>query len=264
MSLIPLTLPIASITAIITYLIINSPWLVNKGQVIRESTIRDGAVMVISDLHIEDNPADLTVIGGLVRAGGVKVLVVAGDLFNRGMRVTDSGFRAMVKYAVDRMGLGGISGLTVIHVMSLTAHDLRLSDGYGVRVVKVNDVTFIAVPWVIRIKFPNCGGAVYVTHGDYAVKDGALAGLINLVSLKLFNYPVIEVMLRRLLNVGDGDWVISGHTHIKLINDGLRVANPGSWIKALIVKPSRGYVLIRCVNSRLDVRLGTQNPQPLQ
>jgi predicted phosphodiesterase len=248
----------ASAVIILYYLVTNSPWL-TKGIPTASLKVDSGAVMVLSDLHIDANPMDLGIIGSLAGINGVNTLVIAGDLFNYRIRVKgELELGVMVRYAVERLGLSRVKArLTVLYLMSSSSHDPEVHGNHRVSVMKVNNVTVVAMQGAVRLSYPDCIGSVYITHGDYAVKDGVLAGLLSFISLKLLNYPLFEVMLRRILNVNDHDWVISGHTHVPVFNSELKVANPGSWVKALVMKPHFGYVTIRCSNGELKVSLGS-------
>ena len=256
--LITLVIIVISVTAavLIFYMLINdSPWLTNGGLTIGSIRLNSDSMLVVSDLHVDANSSDLSIISELVKRSGVGVMVIAGDLFDRRIKVNDREFRVMLRWLIQKLKLSGNNGkLTLIYVRSESSHDPEVENSKPIKITRFSNVLVISVPRVIKVNFPNCSHAVYVTHGDYTVSDGLLAGLINIVSLSLLKLPIVELMTRSLLNVTNDDWVIIGHTHLPVIDSKLKVANPGSWKGIFFTKPYNGYIIVKCVNGRLMVK----------
>ncbi|ABW02392.1 metallophosphoesterase family protein [Caldivirga maquilingensis] len=262
----PLTLiyAAASVTAVVMIiytLINNSPWLINRELKITSINLNSNSILVVSDLHTDANSSDLTVISELTRRSEIDVIVIAGDLFDRRVKVNDNELRVLLHQATLRLGLINTNGseLTLIYVRSESSHDPGIKGGESIKIAKFSNVLVVTVPRIIKVNFPNCSNAVYIAHGDYTVSNGLLAGLINIIPLTLLKLPIVELITRRVLNVNNGDWVIIGHTHLPVISSRFKVANPGSWKGILFVKPYNGYVLIKCINSRLVAKLGRVN-----
>ena len=261
----PLTLiyVVASVTVVVLILYIlinNSPWLIDGELKMSNININSNSMLVVSDLHVDANSSDLSVISELVRRSGVNTIVIAGDLIDRRVKVNNNELRIMLRWVTQRLGLINDNGskLTLIYVRSESSHDPEIKDDEPVG-IRFGNVLIITVPRAIKVNFPNCSDAVYIAHGDYTVSDGLLAGLINIASLTLLKLPIMELITRRMLNANRDDWVVIGHTHLPVISSRFKVANPGSWKSIFFINPYNGYVLIRCVNNRLIVKLGRVN-----
>ncbi|WP_291767822.1 metallophosphoesterase [Caldivirga sp. UBA161] len=256
LTLIYVVASVAAVVLILYMLINNSPWLIDRELKMSGISINSNSMLVVSDLHVDANSSDLSVISELIRRSGVNTMVIAGDLFDRRVKVNDDELRIMLHWATQRLGLINDNGseLTLIYVRSESSHDPEIKDNEPV-VIKFSNILIVTVPRAIKVNFPNCSDAVYVAHGDYTVSDGLLAGLINIAPLTLLKLPIVELITRRILNANHDDWVIIGHTHLPVISSRFKVANPGSWKGILFTNPYNGYVLIRCVNKRLIVKL---------
>ncbi len=248
----------AAIVLIAYMLINNSPWLIERELKMSSIRLNSNSMLVVSDLHIDANLSELSVISELIRRGGVSAMTIAGDLFDRRVKVNDSELRMMLHWAIRRLGLIN-DELTLIYVRSESSHDPELEDYGSIKITRLNNVLVVTVPRVIKVNFPNCSSSVYIAHGDYTVSNGLLAGLINIFSLTLLRLPIVELMTRKLLGVSDDDWVIIGHTHLPAISGRFKIANPGSWKGIFFIKPYNGYVLIKCINNQLITKLSKVN-----
>ncbi len=178
-------------------------------------------IAVISDLHIESNKRDLSCIAIHLSAMNVTHLIVNGDLFDdKHSSAIDAN---MIKYAIDRLNLHSVRSLRmVVIVLSLYNHDPIASD--SLTSYRVNDMDVLVVRGLLRIHLLNT--TLNVVHGDYIVRNGIIATLLNQITFG----PTFERMARRVLGLDEREWIVLGHTHIPAFSADERIANTGSWI----------------------------------
>ena len=236
--------------ALAIYLVWNFPWLTGYWRpVIVDIDVNPGVVAVVSDVHLGANLGPVHRIGAVLRGLGVDYLVVLGDLFDDEYRVVNgSELYRLLRWAASSLALN--PGTTVVYTISLSSHDPQLPVDKPVR-VDVDGVTFIVVPGIARLRMGGC--TVYVSHGDYASRNGAIAFAINLLACAIGQCGVVERLMRWVLGVGDDEWVAIGHTHLPYIDPRLKVANPGSWFNQIPMKPPMNVMVMRCEGPSLKV-----------
>ena len=195
-------------------------------------------MLAASDIHIRTNVASKSRAVNIerfrrllkfVEATRVKAVAIVGDLFDDiHIKLTEGEFVRLIKPIAASLGL--LAGVdTFIYVPSSSSHDPIVDDAVS---FTVNGVDVFIAPKYVEITLNGCRESVYLTHGDLAVRDGLLAGLIALLSRPL-KYPLFEVLIRHRLNVNSDGWVVAGHSHLPIFNSRFRVANAGSLAKAL-------------------------------
>ena len=113
----------------------------------------------------------------------------------------------------------------VIYITAIYSHDPRTHRGettYSVNGIRVRVIHGIA-------KFKIGSSTIWFLHGDYVVRNGLIASLMN----RLLGGSY-DRLVRSVIGAREGDWVVIGHTHVPGINSELRIANTGSWINRFI------------------------------
>ncbi|WP_054857461.1 hypothetical protein [Vulcanisaeta sp. JCM 16159] len=211
---------------IIALMIYEMPFTYSNAHVATMELNNDPLIIAISDLHLESNRRDLGCIGNYLRSLGKDgiYLVINGDLFDRAHGQVLS--QNHIHELIHRLNLAGINGLReVIYVIAMYDHDPRINHKevrYGIDGVSVRVIHGV-------MKLVIGSRAFWFLHGDYVVKNGLIASLMN----KLLNGSY-DKLVRFILRAGRDDWVVIGHTHVPNINNGLRIANMGSWIDRFI------------------------------
>ncbi|MER3602174.1 MAG: hypothetical protein C4339_05590 [Nitrososphaerota archaeon] len=203
-----------------------------------EEELEASSLAVVADLHVEANRADLASIGRAMAKRGIGALAIAGDLYHKLHRpLSTSSLTDLLKWALARLMLP--PGASVIYTPALFSHDPIVREKVA---TEVGGLSVKVLPGAARLKLP-CGLSACVAHGDFLLKNGLMAGLLELTSLALARYPLLEALLRRELRARPGEWAFMGHTHLPLLDEGLRVANPGPWLNPAPLGP-RGYMLV--------------------
>lgn len=179
-----------------------------------------GVMAVVSDVHLDGNPRDLRCIGGWIDRLGVSYVAFAGDIFDRLNRMVLD--EEVLAYALTRLGLDGGGVRVIFYTLAHHDHDPTIPGDFAV--FHVNGIDVIAVKGAVRVRTPR--GVVSIIHGDFALGNGLLLGMLNHAT----RLPLAELFTRMALGLGDDEWLIMGHTHMPLINRRLRVANTGSWV----------------------------------
>ncbi len=128
--------------------------------------------------------------------------------------------------------------------MAMYDHDPRI--GYGEVKYFIDGVNVRVVRGGV-VKLVIGGRTFWFLHGDYVVKNGLIASLMN----KLFSGSYDKLVRFAVRAGGEGDWVVIGHTHVPSINTELRVANTGSWINRLISATDTAIVIDGSGNVKL-------------
>ncbi|ADN50437.1 hypothetical protein [Vulcanisaeta distributa] len=228
---------------IIAVLIYEMPFIYGSAYTAPMELGNDSLIIAISDLHLESNERDLGCIGNYLRGLGEDgiYLIINGDLFDKahGQVLGQSHITELIR----RLGLAGISELRgVVYVMAMYDHDPRI--GYGEVKYFIDGVNVRVVRGVVKLVIG--GRTFWFLHGDYVVKNGLIASLIN----KLFSGSY-DKLVRFAVRAGEGDWVVIGHTHVPGINTELRVANTGSWINRFISATDTAIVIDGSGNVKL-------------
>ncbi|MHA1626438.1 MAG: hypothetical protein ACTSVF_04790 [Candidatus Asgardarchaeia archaeon] len=230
-----LTLPV------LFFIVYNFPWI-TKYMEIRGFKLNLGgnSVLIVSDLHLSESSDPIEGISDFLNKKGIENLVIAGDFIEHHREISKDELKPFISMGLKKIGLEK-SELKVVYLTSLSSHDpiireekvsIKYEDGPLVIVLRGYCRIFIG------------GHSFVVLHGDYSVRNGALAGFINLVASTLGKKLFLERLLRRILRVENDEWLVMGHTHIPGIDEEDRVANCGSWSSHIGRKMSRTGILL--------------------
>ena len=221
-----ITMALPVLGLIIALMIYEMPFIYDTAYIATMELGNDPLIITVSDLHLESNMKDLTCIGNYIRGlnHGNTYLIINGDLFDGSHRQELN--QSHIRELINRLGLVGINGLReVIYITAIYDHDPRTHRGettYSVNGIKVRVIRGIA-------KFIIGSNTTWFLHGDYVVRNGLIASLMN----RLLGGSY-DRLVRSVIGAREGDWVVIGHTHVPSINSELRIANTGSWINRFI------------------------------
>ena len=238
-----ITMALPVLGLIIALLIYEMPFIYDTVYIATVELSDDPLIITVSDLHLESNARDLTCIGNYIRGlhHGNTYLVINGDLFDKAHKQELN--QSHIHELLDRLGLAGIDGLReVIYITAIYDHDPRTHRGettYSINGIKVRVIHGIT-------KFIIGSNTIWFLHGDYVVRNGLIASLMNKLLGGLY-----DRLVRSVIGAREGDWVVIGHTHVPGINNELRIANTGSWINRFISATDTAVI----INGLSDARL---------
>ncbi len=218
---------------IMVYLIWNFPWLTKYYMpIIYKERIPGSKIIVFSDTHIRKGTLPETLTRFIIKEK-FDIVVVAGDLLEYGHRkISREELRDKLTEVFDPILSHQFVG-QIFYVTSTSTHDPKIEN---VEELILRGVRMVVIPGVLILENT---AKYYVTHGDYASRNGAVSRILNKVS-GLW----IERKLRKILRVPDNAWLICGHTHIPKIDYKVRIANTGGWRKKLWIKPTCTVIII--------------------
>ncbi|OYT62956.1 MAG: hypothetical protein B6U69_00405 [Thermofilum sp. ex4484_15] len=221
------------------YFFYEHPWSLSLKLPIVEETLKGDRALVISDVHIRSWPPRLPreVIRALEDLG-VSNLIIAGDLFdNCHFKYSEEELKKLLSLTFKEICDKGID---VYYVVSSSSHDPILPKvSISFRCLNAN---IKVVRGAFKLKLGNL--IVYVTHGDYGSRNGALARLLSEIAKAMGFNLLLERKLKATLRIKPGEWLIMGHTHLPGYSYSAKVANCGSWSPHLLVKASKTFVFL--------------------
>jgi len=192
-----------------------------------EISIEDENFLLVSDLHIATKQlrkSDLHKIGDYMARENIRSLFILGDLFDDfHKKISTEHLSRELKKALKLLKLPEKSQIFI--TFSRNSHDPIISaDKIELTLDSLN---IIAANKPIRL----CAGetTLILLHGDLAVKNGALAYIINKVGNYFQRKYFVEESLKKKLGINKDSWLVMGHTHIPFINKELKIANTGCW-----------------------------------
>jgi len=208
----------------LSYLMVSLPWLWRPLPVLRETNVGDDTVLFVSDLHLDSAESVPRGLPSLVEGTRPATLVVVGDLLRAPRDVSSEGqlldLVMAVLEKVDRT-----ANLKRVLVTMSENHDPPLTKGEltlehrGAKIMLTHDPILIEASGVRAL----------AVHGDYFCSDGAVTATVELLLLALGVSGATERFLRWKIGVDRNDWVVMGHTHVPMIDQGHRVSNCGSF-----------------------------------
>ena len=208
-------------------------------------------IAIISDLHIENNPKNLTCIGNFLKKLNIQLLIIDGDLFDELnlRKLTINEIKSYLNYAIDRLGLESSNVKKIYYITALFNHDPIIENDLNISLNKFN----ILMHRGMAILY-FCNSKIYILHGDYVIRNGILAAIINVFSTLFNKSLVFEKFTKSVLNISEDSWIILGHSHLPGIDYVNKIVNLGSWIDRFI-KSSNTLALIYCENNNLKIYL---------
>lgn len=231
------------VSGLIGFLIYNSPFIWDRNLYSEEISLQEGKVLVISDLHLDSNPRDLSCIGNFLTENNISHLVVNGDIFDvKSEEKFEDYFLNRVR---NELAIKGVFPQNITYVLAPYNHDPDIDEN-SIKLEK--DGRNIAImSGILKIKTND--SLFYIFHGDYFMKKGAMPFLLGKLSKGL----LYERLGKLTIGAEKNDWVIMAHSHIPGIDYERKVANSGSWINRGILNTDTG-ILIE-VSSAADTKV---------
>ncbi|MCD6380999.1 MAG: metallophosphoesterase family protein [Candidatus Odinarchaeota archaeon] len=226
---------------VLFFIVYNFPWITKYMSIKKfELNLSGNSTLIVSDLHLSESSDPIEEISNFLNEKGIKNLVVAGDFIEYHRETSLDELRSFISMGLKKIGLEK-SELKVVYLTSLSSHDPIIR---GEKVsIKYEDGPLVIVLRGYSRMFLD-GHSFVVLHGDYSVRNGALAGFINFLASILGKKLFLERLLKRILRVENDEWLIMGHTHIPGIDEENKVANCGSWSSHIGREMSKTGILL--------------------
>lgn len=225
----------------IVFILWNFPWL-TKYYTLSVSTLKiegDGNILVVSDLHLNPSNIIYKPLEKIIKEKKVKYLAIAGDFIEykhkeiKGEKLARILAKILKKLNIEK------ENMMIFYIPSKSSHDPKISKNLE---LQLKSIKIHIINGVLKLVLKNV--TLYITHGDYASRDGGVAATINRM-LKLFGRKLfLEKLLRKILKLEENSWLVMGHTHIPGIDNLSKVANCGAWSKHFLRKETNTAVLI--------------------
>lgn len=225
----------------IMFVLWNFPWLTTYYKPNMSTFKIEGnkKVLVISDLHLKPSNIKYKPLEKIVKKESVKYLVIAGDFFEyKHKEIEEEKLIKILEKILKKLNIDQ-EDLTIFYVPSKSSHDPKISKNIE---FQLNSIKIHVIDGILRLVLKNT--ILYITHGDYASRDGGIAATINRI-LKLLGVDLfLEKLLRKILKIEENSWLIMGHTHMPGIDESSRVANCGAWGRHILRKESNTAILV--------------------
>ena len=201
------------------------PFLWDEKIYFEELFLDEGKVLIVSDLHLESNPRNLTCIGDYLKENDISYFIINGDLFDK---MHNEEFKEeFLKEGKERLAIEKNPPYNIIYILALYNHDpyLKVDSGQFAK----NGEGSTVLKGALKLKAEE--ELFYIFHGDYAISYGiGIPALINKLTSNLF----FESFTKWAIGAEKEDWIILGHSHIPGIDYEKRVANSGCWINRIV------------------------------
>lgn len=238
----------------LSYLLISLPWLWRPPPRIKQANVGDDPVLFVSDLHLTSAESVPRSLPSLVEETRASTLVVVGDLLHAPRDVSsEQQLLDLVTAVLERVNRAtnlkrALVTMSENHDPPLTKEELTLEHG-SMMVMLTHDSILIEASGVRAL----------AVHGDYFCSDGAVTAAVELLLSLLRVRGATERFLRWKIGMDRNEWVVMGHTHLPMIDEGHRVANCGSFQAHPMRGASSTAVLLQDGRLRL---VGGSNLQP--
>ncbi|MGQ4833576.1 MAG: hypothetical protein ACP6IS_06760 [Candidatus Asgardarchaeia archaeon] len=222
-----LTIPALVIVAL-AYILYVFPWITGYLHLFVKSFEINGSpkILFFSDTHLNSHKKNLEPLARFLLTQKPEYVIIAGDLLDNRKRMNLDEFSILLKDALTRIGVFQLSDIEIFYVTSLSSHDPIINRAYLSITIDKLKVHVIQG----ALLFKTSSYQFFVLHGDYFSRNGAIAGLINVIMKKAFGKSLwSECFLKKKLNLPINTWLIMGHTHSPGIDNKCKVANTGSW-----------------------------------
>lgn len=225
----------------ITFVLWNFPWLTAyyKPNISTFKIEVNKKVLIVSDLHLSPSNIKYKPLEKIVKKENVKYLVIAGDFIEyKHKEIEEEKLIKILEKILKKLNINQ-EDLTIFYIPSKSSHDPKINKNIE---FQLNSIKIHIIDGILRLVSKNI--ALYITHGDYASRDGGIAATINR-TLKLLGVNLfLEKLLRKILKIEENSWLIMGHTHIPGIDESSRVANCGAWSRHILRKESNTAILV--------------------
>ncbi|MFN3804227.1 MAG: phosphohydrolase [Pyrobaculum sp.] len=170
-------------------------------------------MIIFGDVHIGSRYSRIDQLRKCLKSIHMEEVAIVGDIFDDEYRAVSRDEAArLVKKAMEILQ---IRPKHLYISFSSSSHDPQLSMPL---VEKIDGVEVVAYNGHIYTE------KAVITHGDSVVKNGVLAGLIEMADRGRLGRA-----LRKRLMVNDGMWLAYGHSHVPYIDLQRKILNPGGW-----------------------------------
>ena len=204
----------------------NFPWIFKyyKPIFVEYRKQADDKILIISDLHMHPEKCTFQFLENILKQHGITTVVIAGDFLEFHKKINKDKAKELVEECFSKFPESSVKNILI--TLSHASHDPIIDKEM---VFSYNSLEIRLIPGFVKIISERY--SVYVSHGDYFCRNGAVAGVLNKMS-SVFGKPLVsERILKKIIKARDDEWIISGHTHIAGIDESARVANPGAWHK---------------------------------
>jgi len=204
------------------------PFLRGEKLYIKDFPLKEGKAIVISDLHLENNPRDLECIGNYIDSNNISTVIFNGDLFDR--KHKEKFDEKLIKEAKKKLGIKDKKLKDIILILALYGHDPYLEGDKKEVLVSGENFNTLIIEGGLKLQADD--ETFYIAHGDFATTSTGVAGmsLINKITSGLY----YEKFAKKVADIEDDDWLLLGHSHIFGIDYKNKVANSGCWIKRIV------------------------------
>ncbi len=237
------------ITLCVLYILWNFPWILKYYTITiyRDKTNADDTILIASDLHLELGQQVPKSLVRYIEQNSINVVVFAGDLMEYRRNVDDE---VLVSILEDM--LSDIIKIQAVHriyyITSTSSHDPKIKH---VTSTKIHGKPIIIIPGALQLEVG--GTEFFISHCDYACRNGAVARVINKLMKKLGRSLYIENLMRKKLDIPEDTWIICGHTHIPGIDLNRKLANTGCWKRRVLIKSTETAILIKNSKPKLVI-----------
>jgi len=193
-----------------------SPTILDLGN--RES------VVILSDLHLKESLNEHSELLVALSRIDPSTIIIAGDLFENEHRKVDEDSLKKMLYTTLKSILWSKE---IVYLVSSSSHDpIPSTDKICLEIAG----TRIIVLRGALLHFRSNNVNFYTFHGDFLCRNGAYAGLLNLLASILFKRELfLEELGKKFLGLERKAWLIMGHTHIAGLDTYRRIINCGCW-----------------------------------
>ncbi len=190
-----------------------------------EATNED-KILFFSDTHIKNEKSNLSILKEFILSTKPRYIVVAGDFLDERRVMSHEEFTRKLNNALKKLGIHELEQIDFFYVMSLSSHDPIIKEDYFNYQFDKKMIHIVKGALLLKTMKER----YFVMHGDYFSRNGAIAGVINIIMKRIFNKQLwVECFLKQRLSLSADTWLIMGHTHIPGINSTCKVANSGAW-----------------------------------
>ncbi len=239
---------ISFITAIALAILYNFPWILKyyKPVFVEYKMQQDEKILIVSDLHFDPDMCNFNFLENVLNDRKINTLVIAGDLLEFHKRISIKKAKELFERCFTKFPESHVTKIFI--TLSHASHDPIVTEEIN---FVYRNIEIKIIPGFLKIDVGKYN--VYISHGDYFCRNGAIAGVLNKVLATFGRILVSEKILKRIIKAKRTDWVIAGHTHIFGLDNKARVANPGAWHKHVgreathtgILLDARGPTLIK-------------------
>ena len=228
-------LVIAVIAALAVFTVYNLPFIYMPLYTHTLNVKSGVTIVVVSDLHLEYNPKNLTIIGKLLQNLNASLLIINGDLFDEKKHEALS--QQMLEHAFKRLGLDQLHNqeLKVVYILALCNHDPYIASQTAF--FEIHGIPVAVIKGALKLITPQ--NTLLLMHGDYIIGGGYLAGALNMITHSL----AFEGLGKIVLHLADDSWLILGHSHVAGIDHCNRLANTGAWLDRIIAGSNTALVI---------------------